>query len=371
MIVVEAESADSAWRELFEHFRTSSRVQESRDQQTRELLHVATTIRDPRQRLVFSRPVNPAFAVAEVIWILAGFDSVSFLAFWNPRLRRFSDDGLRMHGAYGPRLGSNPKLEGEAEEKLRPAAAARPFRDQLKMAAEALAHTRHSRQVVLQIWDASRDMPNPAPRSKDVPCNLISHLMVREDRLHWLQVMRSNDFIWGFPYNMVQFSTIQEIIAGWLGLNVGPYVHISDSLHVYKRHWDALDKQLPQGLQIPANRADLRVGSYREWEEEFRKVVTSARRLTELHSPKELLSIVRNTSLTNNSYQEWIALLTAEALRRRGHMSKALEAVELAGPFWKTSWKQWAEAASLAQPRTDDRGLGSHQETETSVEATS
>ncbi len=369
MISVEADNADDAWRELFQHFTVSSRVQESRDQQTRELLHVATTINDPRQRLVFSRPMNPAFAVAEVIWILAGFDSVSFLAFWNPRLRRFSDDGVRMHGAYGPRLGRNPNLDGRLAGKLRSADSGNQLQDQLKMASEALAHTPHSRQVVLQIWDWSRDMPNPIARSKDVPCNIVSHLMAREGKLHWLQIMRSNDFIWGFPYNIVQFSTIQEIVAGWLGLDVGPYIHVSDSLHVYERHWDVLNKQLPQKTQIPANRADLRVNSQSKWEEEFRKVAICARNLTELRSAKELLSAFRSSSVSLKGYQEWIALLTAEALRKRGHMSKAIEVVELAGPFWKASWQKWVTAGSPSQLQTNHRGLGSAQETEISIEA--
>ena len=61
---------------------------------------------DPMQRVVFSRAINPAFAIAEVIWILAGSDDLSFPAFWNPRMRRFSDDGLTLCGAYGYRIGS-------------------------------------------------------------------------------------------------------------------------------------------------------------------------------------------------------------------------------------------------------------------------
>src|SRR3712207_1347251 len=92
--------------------------------------------------------------------------------------------------------------------------------DQLRGADAALRHDRTSRQVVLQIWDAGQDMPDPGPRSRDIPCTIASHLLVRNDRLDWLQVMRSNDFVWGLPYNIVQFTTLQEIMAGWLGVEV-------------------------------------------------------------------------------------------------------------------------------------------------------
>src|SRR2546425_4779116 len=113
MISIKAPSSDDAWRQSFDLLRSLSRVQEGRGQPTKELLHVTFEISDPRQRVVFARPINPAFAVAEVIWILAGSNDVSFLKSWNPRIGNFSDDGMTMHGAYGHRLGRRPLLDEE------------------------------------------------------------------------------------------------------------------------------------------------------------------------------------------------------------------------------------------------------------------
>ena len=45
--------------------------------------------------------------------------------------------------------------------------------------------------------------------------------------------MRSNDIVFGLPYNFLQFTFLQEIIAGWLNVGVGEYMHISDSLLMY------------------------------------------------------------------------------------------------------------------------------------------
>jgi thymidylate synthase len=59
-------------------------------------------------------------------------------------------------------------------------------------------------------------------------------LKVRDGKLDWAQVMRSNDIYKGLPYNLVQFTTLQEVMAGWIGIEVGGYYHLSDSLHVYK-----------------------------------------------------------------------------------------------------------------------------------------
>lgn len=67
----------------------------------------------------------------------------------------------------------------------------------------------------------------------DIPCNLLSLLKVRDGKLEWNQINRSNDLFLGIPHNIVQFTFLQEILAGWLNLEVGNYYHMSDSLHLY------------------------------------------------------------------------------------------------------------------------------------------
>lgn len=343
MLCIEGQTAHDVWLDAAAELRQVESVQESRDQPTRELLHVGFTIADPRQRLVFARPMNPAFAIAEVLWLLAGANDVNFLAFWNPRLRRYLDGSShRLHGAYGHRLGSRPELEPTTAADLRGTVST--HLDQIYAAYEALKHTGHSRQVVLQIWDSTLDLPNPEPRSKDIPCNLCSHLLVRDGRLEWLQVMRSNDLVWGTPYNFFQWTCVQEILAGWLGLDVGPYNHVSDSLHVYQRHWAELDSADPHVAPIPLNRADLRVPSYEEWCDIWSRLVTAARNLSKHDAAKDLLQVPGQAGDVPAAYCEWLAVLTAEALRRRRHDEKAREVIEGAGQYWKTSWLQWAEA---------------------------
>ncbi len=347
MISFEGATADTVWRQAVGRLQHVEVVQESRDQATRELLHASFTITDPRQRVVFGRPINPAFAIAEVIWILSGANDVEFLRFWNPRMVRFTDaDATVFHGAYGYRLGSRPRLSESAARRLRhprPHATARD--DQLRQAYEALRHTSHSRQVVLQIWDHTIDLPDPEPRSRDVPCNLMSHLLLRDGRLDWLQVMRSNDLIWGTPYNFIQWTTLQEVIAGWLGVEVGSYNHVSDSLHVYERHWQELGAIATSAVELPHNAADLRVGPYEEWETIWAPLVDIALGLTERRAASDLLALQRDTGGLPPAYQQWVALLTTEALRRRGHGAMAASVIEGAGPFWAASWQQWARSA--------------------------
>lgn len=347
MIHIEGPSADAVWREAVERLRQDGALQESRDQPTRELLHVALTIRDPRQRLVFARPINPAFALAEVLWIMAGANDLDFLRFWNPRMARFADEPAPhlLHGAYGYRLGSQPRLSTAAVARLRHEGPSdEPRLDQIKTAYEALRHLPSSRQVVLQIWDARHDLPAPDPRSRDIPCNVMSHLMIRQGRLEWLQVMRSNDLVWGLPYNLVQFTTLQEIMAGWLGVDVGTYTHVSDSLHAYKRHWAALERVEPTKAPIPHNTADLRIGSYADWEALWARLVDEAIALTQHAEADRLLAVATELKDIPAAYSAWVAVLAAEALRQHGHDTQATAIAARANAFWGASWRAWRAA---------------------------
>lgn len=341
MILFEGDSADEVWRKALGELRAVAPIQEGRDQPTREFLHAAFTLRDPRQRVVFARPINPAFALAEVLWILAGANSVEFLRFWNPRMKRFSDDGVGFYGAYGHRLGRQPHLAPHLQAELVvPTQETEVRTDQLFRAYEALRATPTSRQVVLQIWDNKRDLPSPEPRSKDIPCNIVSHLLVRNNQLEWLQVMRSNDLIWGTPYNFIQWTTIQEILAGWLGVDVGTYTHISDSLHVYQRHWDELAAISPATSPLPRNEAHLGL-PYDEWEPVWNTLLDATLKLTRAHAVQEIRTIAQQFADVPSGYTQWGMVLAAEALHRKGFHDEALRVIEEAGSYWKASWMAW------------------------------
>ena len=189
---------------------------------TKEILHVLLELNNPREKWVVSRSpvISVAFALAELIWILSGDNRKDIIDFWNPLYKNFAaDNGSNIyHGAYGYRLRVNYGI------------------DQLEEAYNALKNAPENRQTVLLYWDPRKDFPREGQRqSKDIPCNVCSLIKIRKNKLEWTQIMRSNDIIMGLPYNFVQFTSLQEILAGWLDVELGNYVHYSDSLHFYER----------------------------------------------------------------------------------------------------------------------------------------
>lgn len=215
-------SANDVWCNAFSKLSNNENTNliGSRSGGTYELLHTVFSISNPRERWVTDRnpPISLAFALAEVIWIMAGSNESDVINFWNPSLKRFAGNGKTYNGAYGYRI---RKKFGT---------------DQLNDAYNTLSNNPQSRQAVMLIWNPIDDQPNEigTPVSPDIPCNICSMLKIRNFKLEWTQILRSNDIYRGVPYNFIQFTMLQEILAGWLKLDLGTYTHFSDSLHLYE-----------------------------------------------------------------------------------------------------------------------------------------
>lgn len=108
MHLIEGRTADEVWLEAARRMKRQkgAPLQSGRGGPTVELLHTCLVVRDPLQRWVLNRrpAINPAFALAEVIWIVSGRDDSGFLNFWNPKLPDFAGRGPLYYGAYGHRL---------------------------------------------------------------------------------------------------------------------------------------------------------------------------------------------------------------------------------------------------------------------------
>lgn len=187
---------------------------------TTEILGAHLCLTDPRCRLVDlppTRVINPAFAVAEALWILSGSDE-AWIFEYNRALHRYTDEG-RLQGAYGPRI---RRWGGRI--------------DQLDKVRHLLSRDPDSRQGVIQLFDPERDTRG----HRDVPCTLSYRFFLRSGRLHMHTTMRSQDLWLGFPYDIFAATLLQELMAGWLGVDLGEYHHHVDSLHLYAAHTPAV-----------------------------------------------------------------------------------------------------------------------------------
>ena len=324
----EGATADEVWRKAAASLAGSDAVTAaSRCGNTREILHAGVSVSDPRQRWVFSREpaLNPAFAIAEVIWVLSGREDSAFLNFFNSRLPQYAGTGDTYAGAYGQRLRHHFGL------------------DQLKRACSALQGNPESRQVVLQIWSPKADFPREAgePASRDVPCNLVSMLKVRDGKLEWTQIMRSNDIFLGLPHDLLQFTSLQEIMAGWLGLELGSYNQVSDSLHVYEEDVPSLLEvddvshlENSDSIALPMADSEAAIVRIAGQVDEIIAGRVSQGDIVHMAAAEDIPSAFRNLR----------SIVLAEAVRKLGGHVEAEEIAAVnTNPALAFLWRRWSE----------------------------
>ena len=160
------------------------------------------------------RKMNYGFMFAEAAWIVSGSNWLDQITSFMKRYADFSDDGLTLNGAYGPKI-----------------------LDQIMYIVSTIEKDSDTRQAVLNIW---REKPGV---SKDIPCTINMQFLVRNKMLHAIVNMRSQDAVLGFSYDVFTFSMVANMVRlllankgicvslGLLHVNVG-------SFHVYEEHFD-------------------------------------------------------------------------------------------------------------------------------------
>lgn len=327
------DTANEVWQQIAASYRNGGdwREHTGRGGKTSELLHVALSISRPTERWVVSRSpaLNPGFALAEVVWIMAGREDSKFINAFYPDLAKWQGDGLAYHGAYGHRLRGKFGI------------------DQLERAYLALKENPDSRQVLLQMWDARADLPDEhgKERSRDIPCNVMSLLKIRDGFLEWMQIIRSNDVWRGLPHNIVQFTSLQEIMAGWLGCKVGTYNQISDSLHVYLGNEDADNVRAVASLDAAPNTDSIALPKS-DSDAAFRELASRVDRMIEGASTPRAISDLARYPDAPVAIQNILRVLAAELARRRNFLDLSQDIMAacnnlVLAQLWDRWFKRW------------------------------
>jgi len=202
-------------------------VSAPRGMKIKEKLGVQFRIKNPRDRLPYveARNFSLSYFVAETLWYMSGSNSTEWISRYAPFWKDISDDGKTANSAYGARI-----------FKLHPRIADGGL-NQWSYVKSELSRDPDSRRAVIHI----RTPDDSLHATKDVPCTLALQFFIREGKLHLHVNMRSSDIILGIAYDVPAFTTMQEILANELNVELGEYVHTSNSLHCYERDFEMLD----------------------------------------------------------------------------------------------------------------------------------
>lgn len=205
----------------------------------------------PQERVLFDpkRDANPFFHLFESLWLLSGRNDAKWLdRFVHDFSSRFAEDDGTLHGSYGFRWRGHFDVDGGGNLNMP---------DQLDTVVRLLQQNPNDRRVVIQMWDPVADL---GQAKRDVPCNLIAVPRIVQEhrptgnsvRLDLTVFNRSNDMVWGmFGANAVQFSILQEYLAGRIGVPVGQYNQISTNAHVYEATMPVAPEENPREMPYP------------------------------------------------------------------------------------------------------------------------
>jgi len=156
-----------------------------------------------------ARKMAYKFNAAEKLCYITGNSGEDILPKYAQNISKFINlETNKFDGSYGPRL-----------------------MKQYKWMLELLKKDPDTRQAVFTINNFHDDMHE----SLDIPWTLDLQMLIREGKLNMIVNMRSNDLLWGTPYDVSQFTFIQECFARILGVELGTYTHSAGSLHIYDR----------------------------------------------------------------------------------------------------------------------------------------
>jgi len=176
-------NANASWVDMVKKILDQGALTRPRGLLCKEIL-CNTSVVDMTRPIVTRRPhLGYRFLAAEAWWIISGRNDVDSIAPYSPHISSFSDDGFHFDGAYGPAIIT-----------------------QLRYICDKILADRDTRQAVIGIWKI-----NPRD-SRDGSCTISLQFMVRDNKLHCFDTMRSSDAWLGIPYDWFNFSMLSAYL---------------------------------------------------------------------------------------------------------------------------------------------------------------
>lgn len=114
--------------------------------------------------------------------------------------------------------------------------------DQYGHVRDELRRNRDSRRGTMVYTRPSIQWEYMTGGMSDFICTNAVNYFIRDDRLHAVVQMRSNDAVFGYPNDLAWQRYVLERLAGDVDAEVGPITWQAASLHVYPRHFYLLEE---------------------------------------------------------------------------------------------------------------------------------
>ena len=290
-----------------------------RGMNVKEKLGVRFEITNPLHRIPYvpARKFKIQYMIAEALWYLSGDNKTEWIANYAPFWRDISDDGVTANSAYGARIfKTHPRI---AQGTL----------NQWEYIKDELRRDPDSRRAFLHIRTPSDSIIG----SKDVPCTIGLQFFIRDGKLDLIVNMRSSDLVLGISYDVPAFTLLQELMAIELNVLIGTYIHVSNSLHVYEKHFGMLDEILDK-----RNVAESQLISYMRGpmapmpsQQSTSELYNLEAQLRACQSGPAIVKVLEQAQGLDTYWFDWIQILAANRFTKIGNKRKMLSMMQNVG----------------------------------------
>jgi thymidylate synthase len=204
-----------------------------RDQEIKEITNLIIEIEDPTSNLFINevRSTPERYLAAELYWYFSGRNDVEFISnyskFWNKIVNL---DNKTVNSAYGYLLFKDFNMYGINE---------------WRWALNSLIKDKDSRQAIIRFNKPRHSYNNV----KDFVCTLIGIFNIRDNKLNFTIIMRSQDEIKGRTFDVPFFTLLQQQMLNHLrtvysSLQLGSFVQHNISSHIYERDFELVENML-------------------------------------------------------------------------------------------------------------------------------
>jgi thymidylate synthase len=182
----------------------------------KEEINAHLVLTDPTRNTMCNckRKMPIRYAIGELLWYNSNNPNWKAIEHFSKFWKNISDDGITVNSNYGYCIKNKFGF------------------DQWNMIKQLLIQDPNTRQAVIHIKEPRDIIENP---TKDLNCTIALQFLIRNNKLHLITTMRSNDVWLGLPYDVFNFTCMQIQMAMELNIDVGNYYHNVGSLHLYER----------------------------------------------------------------------------------------------------------------------------------------
>ena len=111
--------------------------------------------------------------------------------------------------------------------------------DQVVNLLEGLKNDPHSRRHIISAWNPAQLHEMALP-----PCHLYQQYQILDDKLNSMCLLRSNDWVFGGPFNVMGYALLNCVFAKFLNLKPGTLQYVSNDAHIYENQIDIASQQI-------------------------------------------------------------------------------------------------------------------------------